>query len=78
LWEVGFGNGVRKIHSEFNEVPNLIPTHQYDLKSRSVMRRVALQAVFIGLVEQDCTDLTPKPEAVRRVFGLTPVGLARW
>ena len=42
------------------------------------MRRVALQAVFIGLVEQDCTDLTPKPEPVRRVFGFTPVGLARW
>jgi hypothetical protein len=24
LWEVGFGNGVRKIHSEFNEVPNVL------------------------------------------------------
>jgi hypothetical protein len=42
LWEVGFGNGVRKIHSEFNEVPKheielnasvcykqLIRTHMY-------------------------------------------------
>jgi transposase len=24
LWEVGFGNGVRKIHSEFNEVPTFL------------------------------------------------------
>jgi hypothetical protein len=31
LWEVGFGNGVRKIHSEFNEVPEKLP---YDFHFR--------------------------------------------
>ena len=49
-----------------------------DFKSRSVVRRVALQAVFIGLVAQDYTDLPPKPEPILRAFGLTSVGLARW
>ena len=69
---------IQKSITQWYCIINLIPIHQYDLKSRSVMRCVALQAVFTGLVEQDCTDLTPKPEPVRRVFGLTPVGLARW
>ena len=60
MWEVGFGNGVRKIHSEFNEVPffllgkRIVVLHAFIKKSQQTpynelkMARKRLKEVMYG------------------------------